>query len=98
MSSVDATKPPASPPAALSNGLKEAPPASTKLSTAAKLETQLRAKSKPAKTKAEGETQTDVKVGKAERDIVQTELIMVQVASETVAASTTSTVIKILID
>ena len=99
MSSVDATKPPASPPAAVSNGLIEVPPASTKLSMAAKLETQLRAKEKAAKAKAEAEAEAKVKAANAEAEIAKGESTVIQMASKTVAASTTSTVTgKVLID
>ena len=99
MSSVDATKPPASPPAAVSNGLIEVPPASTKLSMAAKLETQLRAEEKAAKAKAEAEAEAKVKAANAEAEIAKGESTVIQMASKTVAASTTSTVTgKVLID
>ena len=57
------------------------PPASTQLSTAAKLETQLRAEEKAAKAKAEAEAEAKVKAANAEVEIDKGESSVVQMAS-----------------
>ena len=86
MSSVDATKPPASPPVALSNRSSKTHRATTKLGTTTRLETKESAEAKSLKAKSEAEAEAKVKAAKTEAETV------VQMASETVAASTTSTV------
>ena len=99
ISSVDSIKPPVFPQNTVSNGLTEVPPASTKLSTAAKLETQLRAEAKAAKAKAEAEADAKVKADNAGAEIAKGESTVVQMTSETGADSTTSTVTgKVLIN